>query len=149
MPSTTPSMRQAGTIGRQVLRYAVTGGIAMVVTMIVYAAGWRILTAAGVRGDYLLADVAGWAAGMSVNYVLSSRWVFQRPGASKAPVREFSIFALIGLIGLVWSQLGLWMLVGRWGVQRDLAKLIMIGAVFAWNFSIRRAWLLRTEALHG
>jgi putative flippase GtrA len=131
------------------MRYAVSGGIAMAVTMAVYAAGWRLLAALGVRGDYLLADAAGWAAGMCVNYSLSSRWVFRRSGASKAPVREFSVFALIGLVGLGWSQLGLWLLVGRWGMQRDLAKLIMIGAVFAWNFSVRRAWLLRTEALHG
>jgi putative flippase GtrA len=136
-------------LGRQLARYAVSGGIAALVTLAVYAAAWRLLASAGVRWDYLLADAIGWAAGMVVNYVLSSRWVFQRAGTPTAPVRDFSVFALIGLVGLGWSQLGLWVLIGRWGAQRDLAKLTMIAVVFAWNFAARRAWLLRAGAIHG
>ena len=128
----------------QLLRYTVTGGIAMAVSFAVYAAGWRMLSRLGVRGDYLLADLAAWFAGMVVNYRLSAGWVFERR-SSMSPATEFTAFAAIGLIGLGWSQLALWGLVGGLGVQRDLAKVVAAAIVFVWNFTMRKTVLFRSR----
>ena len=136
------ALRPSANVVDQLLRYMVTGGIAMVVSFAVYVAGWRMLSRFGVRGDYLLADVAAWFAGMVVNYGLSSRWVFERK-ESMSQTHEFAAFAAIGLIGLGWSQLALWGLVGGLGVQRDLAKVVSAAIVFVWNFTMRKIVLFR------
>lgn len=143
MPGTSDVLKPSGTLFHQLIRYALAGGAATAVTMAVYAAGWRLLARLGVRGDYLIADAAGWAAGMTVNYWLSRRWVFESRRLDGGRGREFLLFAVIGLAGLGWSQLGLWGLVGGLRVHRDLAKVVMIGLVFAWNFMVRRALLFR------
>ena len=135
-------VKQDGTLFSQLVRYTLSGGIAIVVTLAVYAAGWRILAALGARGDYLIADVIGWMAGMLVNYMLSRRWVFTGQRRMHG-AQEFLVFASVGLMGLGWSQLGLRLLVGRWSLHRDLAKLIMAAAVFVWNFGARRALMVR------
>lgn len=143
MRDVTAGVRPNGQLMGELVRYTLSGGVAMLVTLAIYAVGWRLLMRCGVRGDYLVADAAGWAGGMAVNYWLSRRWVFSRRRLADRPDQEFLLFAAIGLAGLAWSQLGLWGLVGGLQVQRDLAKLIMIGVVFAWNFFARRAWLFR------
>lgn len=128
----------------QLLRYGMSASVAMATTFAIYTVGWRLLARLGVRGDYLLADVAAWAGGMAVNYGLSRRWVFHGSRTPDGSLREFGLFAAIGLAGLAWSQLGLWALVGGLHVHRDLAKVAMIGVVFAWNFTVRRALLFRS-----
>ena len=135
--------RPVNGLAGQFIRYALSGAVAMLVTLAIYATGWRLLARLGVPGDYLFADVAGWFGGMLVIYTLSCRWVFEQRRLAGRRGGELAMFILIGLVGLLWSQLGLWGLVGKLGVQRDLAKLIMAAVVFLWNFSVRRAVLFR------
>jgi len=137
------NIRQPGsTLAQQLVRYLLTGCLSAVVTFLVYAFVWRVLSARGVAWDYLLADVIASLFGLWITYTLSCSWVFQNRSQAGRK-REFVLFALIGFVGLFWSQLGLLGLVGELKVQRDLAKVLVAAAVFVWNFTVRKMLLFR------
>ena len=94
--------------------------------------------------SYLGATAAAFIAGIVVNYLLSTRYVF---GASrgediKTP-REFTAYALIGVTGLALSLLFMRIFVGFAGLPVMAAKVITTGLVFFWNYFGRRAFYER------
>jgi len=98
----------------QFLRYLVVGGIATAADVGVVA-----LCAYLFKTGELAANVVGFTIGLTVNYILSILWVFEK---SKVTGRlgEFITFAAIGLVGL-GLRAGI-----IWGLQ-----LLMAGAFFS------------------
>ncbi|HEX8986075.1 MAG TPA: GtrA family protein, partial [Bryobacteraceae bacterium] len=76
------------------LRYIVVGGLAFLVD-----AGTLFLLTALAHVPYLVSAAAGFLLGLVANYVLSRRWVFRNRTLSSTAV-EFTVFTLIGLVGL-------------------------------------------------
>ena len=72
-----------------------------------------------------------------MNYLLSKAWVFK---ASKFRSRsaEFSLFAGIGIVGLVLNDVILWALTSHLGIYYVLSKLVATAVVFFWNFGARK-----------
>jgi putative flippase GtrA len=67
----------------------------------------------------------------------------------KSAWAEFAVFAAIGLAGLGMSELMMWGLVSGLGVAVLVAKVLVTGVVFIWNFGVRKLLLFRgaqTEA---
>jgi putative flippase GtrA len=120
----------------QFVRYAFVGAVAAACDMgAFYAAntmlGWH----------YLLAQTAGFAVGLLVNYALSVRWVFRSSG--RVP-QEIGLFVLIGAGGLLLSYALLWLLIDRLGLRElrnMVAKALTAVAVLAWNFGMRRQFV--------
>lgn len=116
----------------QFLRYGVVGGVAFVADM-----GTLLLLAEAWGWHYLVAAASGFSVGVLVNYVLSTRWVFERR-ADLSWGAEFLGFALIGVLGLAWNEIAIWVCVEVVGVHYGLAKLVATGLVFLWNFFGRK-----------
>jgi len=133
-------LRPPYTFFGQIVRYGLAGGIAAVVNIGVYAAAWRLLHAVWPSFDYQVANVIGFFAGNMTSYQLSTRFVFDYRRLRKR-THEFGIYFAIGVGGLVWSALILLLLVGIFGLQKDIAKVISVGIVFGWNFGVRKALL--------
>jgi putative flippase GtrA len=82
-----------------------------------------------------LAGVAGYAVGMIVHYILSSRFVFDTQGSYKSEQRRFVEFMLSGLVGITLTGFIIAMATGAFGVPpigaKVAATVISFGAVFA------------------
>jgi len=117
----------------QYFRYLICGGIATVTDVsllfvLTHFLGFHYLFAAG----------ASFITGMVVNYTLNTILVFKSSGEIK---KEFPLFALIGVGGLVWTEIIMWLLVGRLGLYVMIAKAAAIVLVLQWNFFMRKRFV--------
>jgi putative flippase GtrA len=94
---------------------------------------------------YPVAAAAGFIVGLWLAYRLSIRFVFRARAVADERV-EFVVFAGIGLLGLLLTELLLWLLVAQTGLSPMPAKLASAGAVFCFNF-LARKYVLFTR--HG
>lgn len=122
----------------QFFRYILVGGIATVVDMGSFYIVDNILLF-----HYLIAQTVGFILGLTTNYLISIAWVFKSTGNVK---KEFILFTLIGIGGLLWSYLILWILIDSLGLhhfQDMLAKSIAVILVLAWNFGMRKKFAFK------
>ena len=89
---------------------------------------------------YLLAATVSFIAGLLTNYFLSSLWVFESSKLSSKK-REFIIFTLIGIVGLILTDLLLWLFTDVFGLFYVLSKAIATILVYFWNFGARKKML--------
>ncbi len=133
-------LRPGHTLSEQFIRYFFVGGLAAAVNTGVYAMSWRWLHSTWPRFDYQIANVLGFLAGNIVNYVLATRFVFDFHRLEDR-TGEFGAYFLIGLAGLAWSALILWLQVHLLRMHRDIAKVVTVGLVFGWHFGARKVLL--------
>jgi putative flippase GtrA len=96
-----------------------------------------------VRVHYLISASCGFALGLAINYLLCVRWIFEFRSIANVS-REFTIFSLIGLAGLLLNNVLLYLLTDLWGVYYLTSKLISAAIILFFNFSLRR-YLLFTD----
>lgn len=123
----------------QFLRYTVVGGLAFVVDF-----GLLFVLTEYFRMYYLLSATISFIAGLLVNYLISLLWVFKGEGSDNK-IKEFTYFALIGLIGLLLNSLFLWLITDCMGVYYMLSKMISAGLVYLWNFGARKYFLFSNK----
>lgn len=116
------------------LRYFACSAAALALDTGIYA----LLLA--VQVPYSLAAAVGFVAGLCLAYGLSVRYVFGVRSVADARA-EFTIFAAIGVFGLLLTELLLWLLIGRLQLPPVAAKLISAGLVFLSNFGLRKLFL--------
>ena len=118
------------------LRYGAASGAAL-------ACDYAILMGLlGAGLHYLMAAAIGFSVGIGVAYILSIRFVFPaRRGADR--VREAAGFLAVGLAGLLLTQVLLLVLVSGFAIVVPLAKTLTSGAVFFFNFLLRRSLVFR------
>lgn len=124
-------------------RYAIVGGIAFLADW-----GTLFLTKEFVfKGDttpeLFAATAAGFIIGLVINYILSLVFVFrssdnQNSGKS---VKAFIIFAVIGLIGLGLTELGMYAGVYLLKWHYLITKIIVAGIVLVWNYCGRKIFV--------
>lgn len=90
---------------------------------------------------YLLAAALGFIVGLVAVYVASNKWVFDRRRMKDRMTLEFTIFALIGVIGLSLTMLFMWVFVDLFSLHYLLAKIVTTGLVLVWNFGARKITL--------
>ena len=130
----------------QLARYSLVGGIAFVVdfglfALCLYTFGWH----------YLLANLMGLTAGLTLNYALSIRWVFSdcRRRLEKRKLAEFSVFAIVGIIGVGINELLMLLLVDFFCIQEMASKMIAAIIVLLWNFCGRKLILFKERKTDG
>ena len=87
---------------------------------------------------YLPASAIGFILGLVFVYIASNRWVFEARKLEHRRVIEFSVFALIGVIGLGLTMLFMWVFVDLVSLHYLVAKVFTTGLVLIWNFGARR-----------
>lgn len=129
MPASAPAFRQ---LQLQFAKYLVVGGIAFAADFVTLFAlthfiGWH----------YLASASAGFLLGLGINYMLCLAWIFDERAITNRAF-EFTIFAAIGLVGLLLNDLLIWLLT-EWGnLYYLLSKAIAAGFILIFNFSLRR-----------
>jgi len=125
----------------QYFRYLLCGGTATLTDVsLLYA----LTHPFGVH--YLFAAAASFLAGMIVNYTLNTILVFKSSGQVR---REFPLFALIGIGGLLWTELIMWILVEKMNFYIMAAKIVAILLVLQWNFFMRKRFVFALERAPG
>ncbi|HCC35929.1 MAG TPA: GtrA family protein [Ruminococcaceae bacterium] len=132
----------------QFLRYCFVGGLAFVVDY-----GVMVLLVE-VFGLYaVLASALSFVLGLSVNYILSTYWIFKKSRFSNRFI-EFAGFAVIGVIGLGINTIILWFFqdylaaIGAIPILPQdkyyaAGKIVSTAVVFVWNFFARKFMLFK------
>lgn len=118
------------------LKYLVAGGFGFVLDYATLTLCYKVL-----GWHYLAAATCGFIVGLVFVYISSNKWVFDTRKMKNRRVQEFSIFAVIGIIGLGLTNLFMWMLVDGLGVYPLIAKLFTTGIVLMWNYGARKVIL--------
>ena len=144
----------------EIFRFLLVGGLATVADYftfwvfdaLIFPAAWGTLA-------LVLSTALGFCVGLLVNWVLSVRFVF-RQTEEKISVRStkpFLGFALIGVFGLLITELGVVLLV--WALptfelfgstaflgtawEKWISKILMTCLVLAWNYIARKIFIFR------
>jgi len=117
------------------MRYCVVGGMAFGVD---FLALFLLADYAGVH--YLVAACMAYLLGMVVNYLISVRWVFDFRRVRQWE-REFAIFFVIGIAGLILNGLIIALLVEGFGAPYLAGKLVAAALILFFNFGMRKTLL--------
>ena len=151
----------------EVFRFLLVGGTATVIDYLVFWLfdGWLLpLFPLGGRAwemlSLVIATAIGFGVGLIVNWILSVRFVFLavRDKKQAASKKSFGVFTVIGLIGLVITEIGVVLLVsllpafelfGRTAFFRTewrkwLAKGVMTCIVLAFNYLARKKLVFKS-----
>jgi len=113
----------------------------------VFVGGAAFVTDAGVMWllllaglHYLAGGTLGFILGVTVNYVLSSLFVF-RENSRYNKRREIVVYLIVSLIGLGITLALLWLFVDVLGQHEMVSKCVAAMIAFIWNFSSRKVLL--------
>ncbi len=116
----------------QLFRYTFVGGFAFIVDFSLLV----ILTEfCGVH--YLISTAIALTIGLSINYCLSVIWVFDKRKLANRSI-EFTLFAIIGIIGLGLNELFIWLFTEFAGFHYLISKIISTAIIYLWNFFARK-----------
>jgi putative flippase GtrA len=127
------------------IRYLVVGGTAFIVDYgLFYLTKNFVFTDLGDVGVYL-ATALGFIAGLIYNYVLSIHFVFNSAKARHKgrTMGAFMLFVLIGIIGLLMSEGGMYLFYGIVNIHYMIAKILVSGIVLIWNYVARKLLIFR------
>ncbi|MDD3486845.1 MAG: GtrA family protein [Candidatus Moranbacteria bacterium] len=133
----TVAGRKIGKHYLQFFRYLICGGFATLTD-----AGALFVLTHYFAAHYLFAAGFSYLCGISVNYTLNTKLVFKSSGKYH---REIPIFVLIGLGGLLWTEVIMWLLVGKLKIYVMFAKAAAIIFVLMWNFFMRKKFVFTEE----
>lgn len=125
----------------QLIKYCFTGGIAFVVDFSIL---YLLTDIIGLH--YLIGATCGFCAGLVITYLGSIFWIFSEHRIENSK-SEFAIFASIGVVGLMLTNLFMWILSDPeiLGVNHLIAKIITTVIVTLWNF-LAKKYILFTKS---
>ena len=116
----------------QLFRYIFVGGTAFIVDFFFL---YFFSDICGIY--YLFSAVLSFIISVLVNYVMSTRWVFNQDNIENK-VLEFNLFILISTIGLGFTEILLYFFTDIVGFYYLISKIISAIIVLFWNFLARR-----------
>lgn len=111
------------------VRFGIVGASGMVVDF-----GMTWLCKEKLHWNKYISNSIGFVCAATSNYILNRIWTFE--SQNEAVIREYSSFLLIAVIGLGLNNLILYLLHGKLQWHFYLSKLIAIGCVTLWNFTM-------------
>lgn len=118
------------------IRFGIVGASGMVVDF-----GITWLCKEKLRWNKYLSNSLGFVTAATNNYLWNRVWTFE--SESRAVAREYISFVVIALIGLGLNNLIIYLLHDKLRLNFYLSKLIAIGCVTLWNFSMNYVFTFR------
>lgn len=124
-------------------RYAIVGGIAFVADWGTLFLFQEFVFKEETEVTLFIATAAGFIAGLAVNYILSIIFVFKSADnkSSGKGFKAFVIFAVIGIIGLGLTELGMYAGVYLLKWHYLIVKIIVAALVLIWNYVGRKIFV--------
>ena len=123
----------------QFFRYIFVGGTAFVVDFFFL---YFFSDICGIY--YLISGVLSFIISVLVNYIMSTKWVFNQENIENKLV-EFNLFIIISTIGLVFTEILLYVFTDIIGLYYLISKIIAAIIVLFWNFIARRIMYYGTK----
>ena len=137
-------------VALEFFRYVLVGGSAFLIDAgILYLVQTYLLYPWGTTG-VLISTAIGFTAGLIYNYILSNWFVFKKidEKVKKHPMRSFIIFTIIGIIGLIFTEIGMYAGIKLCGLDYFmLVKVIVAAVVLLWNYIARKVFIFKGEVL--
>lgn len=119
----------------QIMKFGVVGVIAFAIDY-----GLLVFLTEAFGIEYLISATISFTVSVVFNYAASMRYVFaHREGLSRR--REFAIFVVLSVIGLVINNVCLWLGVDVFGIDYRISKIVVTAIVMVWNFVTRKLFL--------
>lgn len=122
----------------EAFRYFGVSAAALVIDMLFFSLGMRWLA-----WPWFLAATFGFLAGVLLAYFLSVRYVFSVRKWRQRPSAEFFMFAFLGMIGLITTQVALYFCIEMLSMTPEIAKVMAAILTFFSNFLSRKIFLFR------
>ena len=122
----------------QFLKFGVVGALAFVIDY-----GMLMLLSQVVGWDPVISSVFSFVISLVFNYVASMRFVFERR-EDLSRRREFTIFVVLSVIGLLINSACMWAGTAAFGdsaLSVTVTKVAATAVVAIWNFVSRKRWL--------
>ena len=120
---------------KQFMKFGVVGAIAFVIDY-----GLMVLLTELFGINYLISATISFTVSVIFNYFASMRYVFQhKEGMSRK--REFIIFVVLSVIGLLINNLLMWIGTGLIGITYLITKIFATVVVTVYNFITRKIFL--------
>lgn len=121
----------------QFFRYVIVGGFSFIIDY-----GLLYFLTEYANFHYILSATISFIAGLVVNYILSTKWIF-RKSRLKNTALEFIIYGIIGIVGLILNNILLYAFTDFLHIYYMISKLIAAVLVMGWNFVGRRIILFK------
>ena len=93
---------------------------------------------------YLVANTVGFLIANTVNFLAGHRFVFNRPWHLKDMAKAYPGVLAVSVVGLILSNLLMFLFIEKLGLSLVFAKIITTGLVLVWNFLARLGFVYRT-----
>ncbi len=123
----------------QFFRYIFVGGASFVTDYILL----HVITETGIH--YLVSGAVSFIAGLCVNYWLSKLLVFSKKTTGAEKAKEFTVFAIIAVLGLALTELLMWLFTEKLGWYYMISKAVAAIIVLFWNFFMKKILLYRKK----
>lgn len=134
----------------EVIRFLIIGGIATIVDYLAMGVYEYFMEPTGfdsfldvfTRNDIktsvvMVGTTLGFLSGLIVNYVFSITFVYEEKGNSKTAL-GFAIFSILSLIGLLISNVGMWLGYDICNFNQWIVKIVMTIIVMCYNYISKR-----------
>lgn len=117
----------------QIIKFGIVGIIA---TLIDWTIFYILFNAFSVW--YLLAKTIAFSVSTIFNYYLSMKYVFVSKYGKEERFKEFQLFVVLSLIGMMLTLVLLWFFVEKLFIHANIANLLVAGIVMVTNFILRK-----------
>lgn len=119
----------------QIFRFLIVGGLAFVIdyaTLVICKEVFNI--------PVLISSAIAFTVSVIANYILSVKWVFN-VDKSKSKEKNFIIFIIFSIIGLLLTELIMWLGTDIIGISYLIVKIVATAIVMIFNFITRKLFL--------
>jgi putative flippase GtrA len=134
----------------EVFRYLLVGGLATIIDWGLYAICYQFIFPQdqlifGINWGLSASTTIGFIGGLIFNYLLSIYFVFTntKDKNSGKSVKDFTVFAIIGVVGLFIKLIGMQVFVENLRIYHLIAQVIMTIIVLAWNYIGRKVLIFK------
>lgn len=124
---------------RKVVRFLIAGASAAFVEYVLYVFLYQVLG----QSHLITAQSISFLCGLLVSFLLNRAWVFSSSGK---PHHEFVRYLILAAINLVCSNILIYVLTYFVGLHGLVAKIIVMGCVASWNYTLFSKLIFRTKA---
>lgn len=119
----------------QIFKFGIVGIICFIIDY-----GFMILLTEFFDVPYLISCAISFCISVTVNYLLSMRYVFLAKRSMNKHI-AFIIFILLSIIGLGLTELLMWIFVENWHLNYMISKIFVTGIVMIYNFLTKKITL--------
>lgn len=119
----------------QFMKFGIVGVMAFVIDY-----GFMIFLTEVFGVPYLISATVSFIVSVIFNYFASMRFVFKRKD-DMSRKREFIIFVVLSVIGLVINDVFMWLMVDFLYIDYRISKIVVTFIVAVWNFVTRKIFL--------